>query len=272
MADKENKSEERRKRVRYENRKASILKQGRELSTLCGVKLCLMIVTPDGKVETWPENRDDVKAILSAADAAPEKKVVAAPSQPTSSDSDQPAMKDCRPRKRSRDPLPQMMGVPDKKTETTMTTNDSTNYNVNGFESLPMLDNTWNLGDDSSTVGINGYSHYFEKNLCHEDPVVCGGSYELPQNGRSKGSDYDLQIQDPSFLYLDYDEDFVGQLWGTGDPFEWNGYKSDVRTMVPPPQPRCFAGSMLDPLINEQPLRQCGSDDGFENILLGGFY
>ncbi|CAH9123270.1 unnamed protein product, partial [Cuscuta epithymum] len=242
MADKEKKYAERLKRVRYENRKASIMKQGRELSTLCGVKLCLMIVSPDGKVETWPENRDDVKAILGAADAAPGKKVVAAVSEPNSSDSDQPAMKDCRPRKRSRDPPPQMMGVPDKETETTMTTNDSTNYNVNGFGSIPMLDNTWNLGDASFTAGISDYSHYFEKNLCHEDPVFCGGSYELPQYGKSKGSDYyDLQIHDPSFFCLDYDKDFGGHLWGTGDPFEWNGYKSDVRTMVPPPQPGCFA-------------------------------
>ncbi|CAH9070339.1 unnamed protein product [Cuscuta europaea] len=230
MADKQKKSEERRKRVRYENRKASILKQGRELSALCGMKLCLMIVSPDGKVETWPKNPDDVKAILTAANAAPRKKVVAALSEPNSSY--QPAIKDCRQRKRNRDPLPQMMGIPDKKTKTTMNTNDSISYNVsdyvNGFGSIPMLDNTWNQGDGWFTAGLGGYGHSFEKNLCHENPAVCGGSYEFPQYGKSKGSDYDLQIQDPSFF-------------------------------------------CLDPSINEQPLPQGGSD-ALENLLLGDFY
>nr|GMC95344.1 agamous-like MADS-box protein AGL81 [Ipomoea batatas] len=53
-------------KTRYENRKTSILKKGKELSTLCDTKVCVIIVSPDGKLETWPNNLNDVKAILSA--------------------------------------------------------------------------------------------------------------------------------------------------------------------------------------------------------------
>ncbi|XP_031094446.1 uncharacterized protein LOC115998916 [Ipomoea triloba] len=60
--------EQRRKamKTRYENRKASVLKKGKELSMLYDVKVCVIMVSPDGKLETWPDNLNDVKAVLSA--------------------------------------------------------------------------------------------------------------------------------------------------------------------------------------------------------------
>nr|GMD01273.1 agamous-like MADS-box protein AGL81 [Ipomoea batatas] len=53
-------------KTKYENRKTSILKKSRELSTLCDVQVCVIVVSPDGKLETWPDNLNDVKAVLSA--------------------------------------------------------------------------------------------------------------------------------------------------------------------------------------------------------------
>ncbi|CAH9136603.1 unnamed protein product [Cuscuta epithymum] len=252
---------ERLQRVRFENRKASILKQGRELSTLCGVKLCLMIVSPDGKVETWPQNRDDVKAILGAANAAPSVKKVAALSDSTSSD-DQPAVKDNNPRKRRKDPLRQI-DVPNKMTKTAMaTTADSTNYNVvgsdpwnnviNGFGSIPMFD-TWNLEDGSFTAGLNGY---FEKNLFQDPGEYCG---------------HDLQFEeDPSVFFTDCGKDLElqqlqNQFWA-GDAFGGNGLNSGA-TMASPPPPQGFSGCMFEPL---PALQRCGSIE-LENTLLRDF-
>ncbi|CAH9123251.1 unnamed protein product [Cuscuta epithymum] len=69
--------EERMKKVRWENRKTNVLKKGRELATLCGIRLCVVTVSPDGKVETWPENAAAVKAVLhDAVKAAAEKQSV----------------------------------------------------------------------------------------------------------------------------------------------------------------------------------------------------
>nr|GMD01274.1 agamous-like MADS-box protein AGL81 [Ipomoea batatas] len=59
-------AEEKAMKTRYQNRKASILKKSKELSTLCDVKVCVIVVSPDGKLETWPDNLNDVKAVLSA--------------------------------------------------------------------------------------------------------------------------------------------------------------------------------------------------------------
>ncbi|XP_031094450.1 agamous-like MADS-box protein AGL93 [Ipomoea triloba] len=52
-------------KTKYENRKTSILKKSKELSTLCDVQVCVIVVSPDGKLETWPDNLNDVKAVLS---------------------------------------------------------------------------------------------------------------------------------------------------------------------------------------------------------------
>ncbi|XP_047331442.1 agamous-like MADS-box protein AGL75 [Impatiens glandulifera] len=43
----------------------SIMKKGLELSTLCGVDVCIVSFGEDGKVETWPENSNQLKLILN---------------------------------------------------------------------------------------------------------------------------------------------------------------------------------------------------------------
>ncbi|KAH7862459.1 hypothetical protein Vadar_005083 [Vaccinium darrowii] len=48
----------------YANRKGSIKKKTRELSILCGITACTVIVCPNGKVDTWPENPTVVKSII----------------------------------------------------------------------------------------------------------------------------------------------------------------------------------------------------------------
>ncbi|VFQ63561.1 unnamed protein product [Cuscuta campestris] len=63
--------EQKNKESRYEKRKSTILRKSRELSILCDVKVCVVIVSPDGaKLETWPESLDDVKAALDEAAAS----------------------------------------------------------------------------------------------------------------------------------------------------------------------------------------------------------
>ncbi|RAL51560.1 hypothetical protein DM860_011062 [Cuscuta australis] len=63
--------EQKNKESRYEKRKSTILRKSRELSILCDVKVCVVIVSPDGaKLETWPESLEDVKAALDEAAAS----------------------------------------------------------------------------------------------------------------------------------------------------------------------------------------------------------
>ncbi|XP_022891946.1 uncharacterized protein LOC111406806 [Olea europaea var. sylvestris] len=45
-------------------RKECIKKKTMELSVLCEVKACAVILGPDGKIETWPENRSDVQDVI----------------------------------------------------------------------------------------------------------------------------------------------------------------------------------------------------------------
>ncbi|CAI9775209.1 unnamed protein product [Fraxinus pennsylvanica] len=45
-------------------RKDCIKKKTMELSVLCDVKVCAIIVGPDGTVETWPESRNDVQQVI----------------------------------------------------------------------------------------------------------------------------------------------------------------------------------------------------------------
>ncbi|CAA2994773.1 agamous-like MADS-box AGL81 [Olea europaea subsp. europaea] len=47
-------------------RKDCIKKKSMELSVLCDVKVCAIIVGPDGRVETWPESHDDVRQVIQA--------------------------------------------------------------------------------------------------------------------------------------------------------------------------------------------------------------
>ncbi|VFQ63543.1 unnamed protein product [Cuscuta campestris] len=59
--------EERAKKLQYEKRKSTLLKGGKELSILCGINVCLVVLSPDGKLETWPENLYDVRAAFRHA-------------------------------------------------------------------------------------------------------------------------------------------------------------------------------------------------------------
>lgn len=52
------------KRQSFKKRKDCILKKSMELSVLCGIKVCAVIVDPNGKVQTWPENKDEVLEIV----------------------------------------------------------------------------------------------------------------------------------------------------------------------------------------------------------------
>lgn len=48
----------------FEMHKESIKRETKELSETCGVKACAVIVGPDGMVDTWPENRNDVQEVI----------------------------------------------------------------------------------------------------------------------------------------------------------------------------------------------------------------
>ncbi|CAI9772365.1 unnamed protein product [Fraxinus pennsylvanica] len=45
-------------------RKDCIKKKTMELSILCDVKVCAIIIGPDGTIETWPESRNDVQRVI----------------------------------------------------------------------------------------------------------------------------------------------------------------------------------------------------------------
>ncbi|XP_057462479.1 MADS-box transcription factor PHERES 2-like [Actinidia eriantha] len=50
--------------VTYTKRKDCIMKKTMELATLCGIQACAVCFGPDGAVETWPENPNNVKAVI----------------------------------------------------------------------------------------------------------------------------------------------------------------------------------------------------------------
>ncbi|GFZ04087.1 hypothetical protein Acr_16g0007110 [Actinidia rufa] len=50
--------------VTYVKRKNCIKKKTMELATLCGIQACAVCFGPDGAVETWPENPNDVKVVI----------------------------------------------------------------------------------------------------------------------------------------------------------------------------------------------------------------
>ncbi|CAI9767820.1 unnamed protein product [Fraxinus pennsylvanica] len=53
------------KKKAFLTRKECIKKKTMELSVLCDVKACTVIIGPDGQVETWPENRSDVREVIN---------------------------------------------------------------------------------------------------------------------------------------------------------------------------------------------------------------
>lgn len=52
------------KRSAFLKRKACVMKKTMELSVLCDIKACAIIVDADGTVETWPRNSTDLNPIL----------------------------------------------------------------------------------------------------------------------------------------------------------------------------------------------------------------
>nr|GMC79702.1 agamous-like MADS-box protein AGL81 [Ipomoea batatas] len=54
------------RKLSYERRAACILKKAMELQTLCDLKIGVVILSPDGKLESWPPQLNDVKALLHA--------------------------------------------------------------------------------------------------------------------------------------------------------------------------------------------------------------
>lgn len=50
--------------MKPKKREACVMKKTMELSVLCDVKACTIIVDADGSVETWPKNPSDLNSIL----------------------------------------------------------------------------------------------------------------------------------------------------------------------------------------------------------------
>ncbi|CAN4108189.1 unnamed protein product [Withania somnifera] len=61
----------------YQVRKECIKRKTMELSTLCDIKVCTIITSPQGELQTWPENLDGVEEVLDlyAQNLKPEKKI-----------------------------------------------------------------------------------------------------------------------------------------------------------------------------------------------------
>ncbi|KAJ8567713.1 hypothetical protein K7X08_019921 [Anisodus acutangulus] len=54
------------KKLNYIKKKETIKKKTRELSILCGIKACAILVGPNKEVDTWPENPTDLKTIIQS--------------------------------------------------------------------------------------------------------------------------------------------------------------------------------------------------------------
>ncbi|XP_028118954.1 MADS-box protein SOC1-like [Camellia sinensis] len=51
-------------RVTYKKRKDCVIKKTMELSILCGINVFTLCFGPNGKVDTWPQNPNEVKALI----------------------------------------------------------------------------------------------------------------------------------------------------------------------------------------------------------------
>ncbi|KAL3337252.1 hypothetical protein AABB24_029754 [Solanum stoloniferum] len=52
--------------LNYKKKKETIKKKTRELSILCDIKACVILVDPNGEVDTWPENPTDFNPIIQS--------------------------------------------------------------------------------------------------------------------------------------------------------------------------------------------------------------
>ncbi|KAF3624360.1 hypothetical protein FXO38_30314 [Capsicum annuum] len=50
----------------FKKKKETIVKKTRELSVLCDVKVCAILVAPNGEVDTWPENPTELNPIIQS--------------------------------------------------------------------------------------------------------------------------------------------------------------------------------------------------------------
>ncbi|PHT41596.1 hypothetical protein CQW23_20450 [Capsicum baccatum] len=75
----------------YQVRKECIKRKAMELSTLCDIKVCTIITSPQGELQTWPENLDAVKEVLDlyTQNLKPEKKRKASSSEEKDEEDDE---------------------------------------------------------------------------------------------------------------------------------------------------------------------------------------
>ncbi|XP_019151865.1 PREDICTED: uncharacterized protein LOC109148578 isoform X2 [Ipomoea nil] len=59
-------TQEKARKLCYKRRAACIIKKAIELQILCGLKIGVVILSPDGKLESWPPELNDVKVLLDA--------------------------------------------------------------------------------------------------------------------------------------------------------------------------------------------------------------
>nr|GMC86396.1 agamous-like MADS-box protein AGL82 [Ipomoea batatas]GMC90536.1 agamous-like MADS-box protein AGL82 [Ipomoea batatas] len=71
MAMAETSTQEKAKKLCYERRAACIMKKAMELQILCDLKIGVVILSPDGKLESWPPQLNDVKALLHTCKERP---------------------------------------------------------------------------------------------------------------------------------------------------------------------------------------------------------
>lgn len=51
--------------ISFLKRRPTLKKKAEELAKLCDVSVCLLCYAPDGKLDIWPENQEEVKGIIS---------------------------------------------------------------------------------------------------------------------------------------------------------------------------------------------------------------
>uniref|UniRef100_M1BEI1 SRF-type transcription factor family protein n=1 Tax=Solanum tuberosum TaxID=4113 RepID=M1BEI1_SOLTU len=60
----------------YQERKECIKRKSMKLATLCDIKVCTVITSPNGELQTWPDNLDAYNEVLDlySQNLKPEKK------------------------------------------------------------------------------------------------------------------------------------------------------------------------------------------------------
>nr|GMC89093.1 agamous-like MADS-box protein AGL93 [Ipomoea batatas] len=66
----ETSTQEKAKKLCYERRGACIMKKAMELQILCGLKIGVVILSPDGKLESWPPDLNDREELFKGKEIA----------------------------------------------------------------------------------------------------------------------------------------------------------------------------------------------------------